>query len=78
MLTATVELIDDGSGIEQMAQLFQCTCTPDSDVFHVFMPANGHLHFQCVQCEQTYCPYVHECVIPRQEPNEAVEGLHQG
>lgn len=68
-----VELIDDGSGHERQAHMAGCSCSntnPEvdegilSDAFYVFWePTNNHLHIQCYDCEQTYCPY-QTCVPP--------------
>lgn len=62
-----VNLIDDGTGIEKSAYQAICACSnvePDideeigSDAFYVFWePSNNHLHIQCFDCEQTYCPF---------------------
>jgi hypothetical protein len=70
-----VEVIDDGSGIELQACLAGCRCSnidPEhdegipQDTFHVFWEPRfnpPHLHIQCFDCEQTYCPF-QLCVPP--------------
>ena len=67
-LVSKVEIIDDGSGIEMPAYQFKCQCSniaPDeegvveSDVFYMFWDHRHdpqHLHIQCYDCEQMYCP----------------------
>lgn len=69
------ERIDDGAG-ELDAHSAKCMCSnldpePDgtpvlSDAFYVFWDPRfspPHLHIQCFDCEQTYCPY-QLCVPP--------------
>jgi hypothetical protein len=75
ILTFPVEVIDDGTGIELEAHQAMCKCsnvdpTIDegirSDAFYVFWEPRftpPHLHIQCFDCEQTYCPYG-QCVPP--------------
>lgn len=68
-----VQLTDDGTGQDKLAHNALCACSnvdPEvdsgigSDAFYVFWePSNNHLHIQCFDCEQTYCPY-HLCVPP--------------
>lgn len=70
-----VELIDDGTGVEFDTPLAICACSnvdPEvdegigSDTFHVFFDQRfdpAHLHIQCYDCGQTYCPY-NQCVPP--------------
>ena len=63
-----VELIDDGTHQEKYAYTFVCACSNVEDnetceVFYAFIePASGHLHLQCYDCEQTYCP--HKICVP--------------
>ena len=74
-LNFPVEFINDGTGVEFDAHIAQCACSnvdPDtdegfgSDAFYVFWDQHfdpAHLHIQCFDCEQTYCPY-NQCVPP--------------
>lgn len=58
-------IIDDGSGQEYQALTAECNCGEDSDVFFVFQIAGlDHLHFQCAQCDQSYCPNG-VCLLPQ-------------
>jgi hypothetical protein len=78
------ELIDDGTGNNFHAQLATCECSnidPEidegyaNDTFYVFWDSRfnpPHLHIQCYDCEQTYCPY--QLCIP---PPTVVEGFGQ-
>jgi hypothetical protein len=75
MLMLPVQLIDDGTGIEFQAPLATCACSnidPEvdeglgSEAFYVFWDHRfnpAHLHVQCYDCWQTYCPY-QQCVPP--------------
>lgn len=70
-----VEIIDDGSGLEMAASIAGCACSnidPEhdegilQDTFYVFWDPRfspPHLHIQCYDCSQTYCPY-QICVPP--------------
>lgn len=70
-----VEIIDDGSGIEMGAHQAHCACSNvdpeydeglNSDAFYVFWDPRfnpAHLHIQCYDCEQMYCPYG-QCIPP--------------
>lgn len=70
-----VEEIDDGTGVDRPAHLAGCACSnidPEydegmlSNAFYVFWDGKfnpPHLHIQCYDCEQTYCPY-QQCVPP--------------
>jgi hypothetical protein len=74
-LTFPVELIDDGTGTEFETPQATCACSnvdPEtdegigSDAFYVFWDHRHnppHLHIQCFDCEQSYCPY-NQCVPP--------------
>lgn len=74
-LSFPVELIDDGTGLEFDSPIATCLCSnvdPEvdegtgSDAFHVFFDTRfnpAHLHIQCYDCNQTYCPY-QQCVPP--------------
>lgn len=74
-LNFPVVLIDDGTGLEFDSPLASCMCSnvdPEtdeemgSDTFHVFFDTRfnpPHLHIQCYDCEQTYCPY-QQCAPP--------------
>lgn len=73
-LRTDLELIDDGSGVELNAFQCKCRCSnvdpeeepSDSDAFYVFWDPRfnpPHLHIQCYDCEQMYCPY-NACVPP--------------
>ncbi len=68
-LSFPFELIDVGGGIETEAPSAKCQCSnvdPEndgpvsSDAFYVFWDIRfnpPHLHIQCFDCEQSYCPY---------------------
>lgn len=68
-LTYPVEVIDDGTGLRFYAHSAVCQCSnidPDydegmgSEAFLVFWdPRHNppHLHLQCFDCKQSYCPY---------------------
>lgn len=81
-LNNVLEEIDDGNGIPKQAYSMKCACSnvdPEheepvmSDAFYVFWePSNNHLHIQCFDCEQTYCPH-QQCVPP---PTAQVVGHH--
>jgi hypothetical protein len=70
-----VEIIDDGSGTEMSVYQAACRCSnadPEnvgpttSDAFQVFWDPRftpNHLHIQCFDCRQMYCPYG-QCVPP--------------
>lgn len=71
-LSFPLEIIDDGTGLDKQAHQAKCYCSnldPDadgphaSDVFYCFWGACGHLHIQCYDCNQSYCPY-QQCVPP--------------
>lgn len=77
------ELIDDGTGIEQHAYQAHCRCSNmdpeedhNSDAFFVFWDPQtnpSHLHIQCIDCWQTFCPY-QQCVPPPTVSNVLIEG----
>lgn len=68
-LNTKLELINDGSGLELQAYQCHCQCSNvdqsvegpvESDAFYVFWDIRhnpAHLHIQCYDCEQMYCPY---------------------
>lgn len=70
-----LEIVDDGSGAEIEAHMAGCACSnvdPEcddgilQDTFYVFWDSRfspPHLHIQCYDCLQTYCPY-QICVPP--------------
>ncbi len=78
MLSFPLEQVDDGTGVDKEAYLMQCSC--GGDVFYIFQPITVlqiHVHYQCAQCEQTYCT-INACQLIRQETSEAAQGLFQG
>lgn len=69
-LILPVEIVDDGSGIELSAYQAMCRCSNvdlhaydegiPSEAFTVFWDPRfnpQHLHIQCFDCRQMYCPY---------------------
>jgi hypothetical protein len=70
-----VGFIDDGSGVEIEANIAGCACSnvdPENadeilqDTFYVFWDSRfnpPHLHIQCYDCAQAYCPY-QLCIPP--------------
>lgn len=73
-LVNDLDVIDDGSGIELQAYQCKCYCSnqdPEdgaspSDAFYVFWDPRhtpAHLHIQCYDCEQMYCPFG-QCIPP--------------
>lgn len=83
MLNFNLQQINDGGGTDIMGFLLECSC--GGDIFYVFVPewagqdAPLHLHYQCAQCEQSYC-HAGICQIPQrqQETSEAPQGMLQG
>lgn len=58
MTSFVLQEVDEGDGMVKPAYLLECNC--GGDVFFVSMTAiatamPSHLHYQCSQCEQTYC-----------------------
>lgn len=74
-LSFPVEEMDDGTGQIRTDYQAKCACSnvdPEydgpvlSEAFYVFWDSRfnpPHLHIQCFDCEQTYCPY-QLCVPP--------------
>lgn len=68
-LTLPVKVIDDGTGLAFNAYTAICQCSnidPEydegigSDAFYAFWDSRfvpPHLHIQCFDCQQSYCPY---------------------
>lgn len=83
MIEFKPEQIDDGTGVIKPGYLLECSC--GGDIFYVFVPGYGyggaepinsqHLHYQCGQCEQSYCT-LNTCELTKQETSEAAQGLY--
>lgn len=73
MLEFKYQQIDDGTGIDKNGYLLECSC--GGDIFFIFQLPINHLHYQCAQCEQSYCT-TDMCDLTKQETREAAQGLY--